>query len=701
MKKQTKLGLVLAAAAVISVSVASLVSARGWVQNGADWYYVDNNNEYVTETIQSSGNSKFYLGEDGAMQRDYFLEEYNGNAYYFGQNGAMVTNTWVAIESSRVENQDEYVPDNYWYYFQASGKAMKASSGSLKKTTIDGKKYGFNEYGQMVTGWVDNTGKVINPDDNENPFSGATYYAGGDNDGVLRAGWVTYYDGYDGDSEYADDYTNLYFYFNTSNNTKYENQTKKVNGKTYAFDADGIMLSGWDAYEHNASDLGLTDKVSYFSGEDDGHQVKKGWVYAVPMAEQDQSAHDDDEEKYMYFNASGEIVRDQFKKINGKYYAFDRAGIMKDGLVLWAPDGVTETKTGIATPFEYHYVNTIDLDWATGEELSKKGLVRYGDGTNDYFYLTADGLYRGGNVTGNLTTGTQVKIHYFGSDGARKTGQNTVEFSDDNYTFYTASSGDKGSGTFSKKYYSLGIQLRASGDIRYGIYNIASPADAMNPVAGDPLYRQTTGTGAAIDDTSYRSNLVNGMYQVLNTGGAKQKGQYTAKKDADGNYWFIERTTDVLRGIWSVNIKSNASFGTNFKTRVINLDAADKTTVDGWLTRGGTNGRHTASTSEIMGLTVGTNYMDATVNSELNNLQWNPITTANSNRVYFTLAESYQGYGYQSDINDNTNKWIPLGVFDNANKTVIYDATAKAGEKRYHAYEVTPNNDYFLNCYWN
>ena len=45
MKKQTKFGLVLAAAAVISVSVASLVSARGWVQQGADWFYVDSNND--------------------------------------------------------------------------------------------------------------------------------------------------------------------------------------------------------------------------------------------------------------------------------------------------------------------------------------------------------------------------------------------------------------------------------------------------------------------------------------------------------------------------------------------------------------------------------------------------------------------------------------------------------------------------------
>ena len=137
MKKQTKIGLVLAAAAVISVSVASLVSARGWAQQGSDWYYVDNNGDYVTETIQSSGNAKFYLGEDGAMVRDYFLEEYDDNTYYFGSNGAMVTNTWVAIDSSIVENQGDYVPDNYWYYFQASGKAMKAASGQMKKAIND------------------------------------------------------------------------------------------------------------------------------------------------------------------------------------------------------------------------------------------------------------------------------------------------------------------------------------------------------------------------------------------------------------------------------------------------------------------------------------------------------------------------------------------------------------------------------------
>jgi glucan-binding YG repeat protein len=518
MKKQTKLGLVLAAAAVISVSVASLVSARGWVQNGADWYYVDNSGEYVTESIQSSGNSKFYLGEDGTMQRDYFLEEYNNNAYYFGQNGAMVTNTWVAIESSRVENQEDYIPDNYWYYFQASGKAMKAASGSVKKTTIDGKKYAFNEYGQMLTGWIAE-GKVVG-DDEENPFAEATYYAGGDNDGVLRSGWLTYYDGYDGD-DYQSEYTNLYFYFNPSNNTKTDNRVKKINGRSYAFDQYGIMNSGWDVYDYLT---GLNDnRVSYFSGEDDGHQVKKGWVFAVPAADLDCKAYGDDEEKYMYFNSSGEILRDQYKRINGKYYVFNRSGIMETGLVLWVPEGY-DIGTG-ANADTYRFLETLDMDWQNGEDLAKKGLLRYGSDGDEYFFVNAYGQVdtstrvagtrtkKVSNFPDNTIDGSkpvQVKIHNYGSDGARKTGTNNVEFADDTYVFNTNSNGDKGSGIFAKKYYSLGIQLKASADIKYGIYNNASPSTTLQDAFGEPLtaqaYKDATNNNK-VNDGPYRNAL--------------------------------------------------------------------------------------------------------------------------------------------------------------------------------------------------
>jgi glucan-binding YG repeat protein len=48
-----------------------------------------------------------------------------------------------------VENQTDYVPDAYWYYFGSNGKALKGKS-NLKPKTIDGKKYIFNENGQCV-----------------------------------------------------------------------------------------------------------------------------------------------------------------------------------------------------------------------------------------------------------------------------------------------------------------------------------------------------------------------------------------------------------------------------------------------------------------------------------------------------------------------------------------------------------------------
>ena len=685
MKKQTKLGLVLAAAAVISVSVASLVSARGWVQNGADWYYVDNNNEYVTDTIQSSGNSKFYLGEDGAMMRDYFLEEYgdSNNAYYFGQNGAMVTNTWVAIESSRVENQEDYVPDNYWYYFQASGKAMKAGSGSIKKTTIDGKKYAFNEHGQMLTGWVDASGKTINADDETNPFATALYYAGGDNDGVLRSGWVTYYDGYDGDGTEAEsEYTNLYFYFNTSNNKMYGKdsegnahaETKKINGKTYAFTGEGVMLSGWDAWERGVA----TGDAKYFSGEDDGHQVKKGWVYAVPAYEIDSKKYYDDEEQYMYFSASGDIVKDQFKKINGKFYAFARTGVMKTGVILWCQDGTTAA----AGAQSYKYVDKLDLDYAEGADVAKKGILTTGD--NEAIYVDYEGKVIGNNGNTKASNGDKIKLHLYGSDGARKTGANSVEFADDTYVLQTSGNlGDKGSGYFGKKYYSLGIQLKASADLRYGIYTMASPTEANRTSVGGKLHPQAAN---ADDLTTWYSELNVGNYQVLTTGGSKVKANANGKKDADGNYWLIGQG-DALKGIWSQNVSSSKKFNTTWKTRKIQWPVGVAVTAT----------KSTAQLASDFNLAV-----DG-ANPGLATTVWNTHHNADENSVYFTPATAITVYSFQSDYRDGSNKWIPAGVLDNSGKTITFNSTLNTSgswDGPEHAYDIIPNNDYFLNCYW-
>ena len=519
MKKQTKLAVMLASVALLVVSAASIVSARGWVQQGGNWYYQTNDGEFVTEDIQASGNSKFYLGEDGTMQTDYFLEDFGDsstNTYYFGSNGAMVTNTWVAIDPSIVNNTGDVVPSAYWYYFGATGKAVKANgSNTLKRTTIDGKKYAFNEYGQMLTGWINNSGEVINPDDDD-PYSDAMYYGGDENDGVLHSGWLVYLDG--STIDIHEDKNVLYFYFNPSNNKKTfgnsadDPETKRIDNRMYAFDENGVMLSGWDAYS--------SDSRVYYSAEDDGHQVKKGWVYAVPDKAINESNYDDDEEKYMYFLSGGGMVYDKTYKVNGKKYAFSDNGIMQKGIVFYKNDG--------------SFYGTVDLDETKGEDVSKLGIFYFKKNDKGNRPEGADAT--NGMKQFNETDFKAMTVEYFGSDGARRTGANNVEFADDTYTFSTGNNGAH-HGINKKKYYSLGILLKASSDIRYGIY--ATDSEAL-----------TTFTWP---DTGWENLARN--WSVVNTTGGEVKGSKTAKKDADGNYWMINPTNYTLKGIYDVEVK--------------------------------------------------------------------------------------------------------------------------------------------------
>ena len=741
MTKQMKFGLVMLATAVLSV--ASLVNARGWVQNGSEWYYTDNSGDVVTETIQPSGNSKFYLGETGAMMRDFFLEDYNGSTYYFGSNGAMVTNTWVAIDSSMVENTTDYMPDAYWYYFQGNGKALKGKS-TLKPSRIDGKKYIFNENGQMCTGWVKEDSGTVNTDDETNPFSEALYYCGGDNDGVVREGWVSYYDGYDTDEDnYLANLTTLYFYFGNNGKKIFAGandqgaKTKNINGRTYAFDEEGIMFSGWDAYE-NSERWRSTDpaKVVYFSGEDDGHMVKKGWVYAVPGDMIDSKAHDEDEEKYMYFANNGYMYKDVIKKINGKYYMFDANGIMKTGLVVWSVEGR-------GTDPAIHYVKKVDLDVAEGAEVTKKGMLRHGDAATDYVKVTWEGK--------DYSQGDTLKLHYFGSDGARRTGANVIEFSDNNFTFVSKNSGNYDSGVTKKKYYSLGFLCAADSDLKYGLF--AETDDPEDPATGSagsapiPLNRQeesTTSTFISGESVSAFSEVCNTVangaaqyrgYTVLGTSGSKVKGSKTAKKDADGNYWLIDPDTGYLMGIYTVPVKNGTGtvkFKSIFDIQTIGFDIDNSgkpiksDSMNSNTSRGGfSNYMNITDLRQFALRQMGQTFEDAECQDiaykavagvqqfsdadfTITKYSWSSVSSIaiaqRPNYAYLTITGN--GYWFQSDYDGNSNKWLPVGIKDQAGATAhVFDYCPLywSGSDRFlssQTYSVCPDDTYFLNCYW-
>ena len=734
MTKQMKFGLVMLATAVLSV--ASLVNARGWVQNGADWFYTDSSNEIVTETIQASGNSKFYLGEDGAMQRDFFLEDYNDATYYFGSNGAMVTNTWVAIDSSMVEDPDDYIPDAYWFYFGGNGKAVKGKD-TLKPTTIDGRKYIFNAKGHMCTGWVKTESGTVDPEAETNPFSDALYYCGGDNDGVVRIGWVSYYDGYDtDDDDYRGELNTLYFYFgNNGKKTAAVDETtvktKKINGRTYAFNYEGIMMSGWDAYENQESKW---DKPRYFSGEDDGHMVQKGWVYAVPGVSIDSKAYDEDEEKYMYFQNNGNIYKNAIKKINGKYYVFDANGIMKTGLIAWNVEG---DQQGV------FYAGKIDLDEATGEELMKRGVLSYSD-TNKH-EISWTGIYDNGN--------NHVKLHYFGSDGARRIGANVIEFSDNNYTFVSKNSGHYDSGVIKKKYYSSGILCQADPDLKFGLFAIGNGDTAPLTSMG-----YQANSNAVVDDNTKFGEACNAIvsglsvtsgYEVLGTSGSKVKGAKNAKKDADGNYWLIDSASGFLVGIYTVPVRYNDNSIT-FKTLfdMYTFPNGYWPTVNGRLQRSASGNAAIAwlkgnASTPLAGLEAvesisGETFKDAEmitysyydsnsgntvdpqgifanhgqfVDNKFTVISVNVASVSGYANYVGRLTMKLRGYWYQSDYNGNSNKWLPVGIKDQAGNTAhVYDycpmtnsSNTEGGVRSLtsQSYSVCPDDTYFLNCFWN
>ena len=57
MRKQTKLVAVLSAAALLAIgaSMTSFAATRGWVQEGEDWVYLDNDGERVFNQWKRSG----------------------------------------------------------------------------------------------------------------------------------------------------------------------------------------------------------------------------------------------------------------------------------------------------------------------------------------------------------------------------------------------------------------------------------------------------------------------------------------------------------------------------------------------------------------------------------------------------------------------------------------------------------------------
>ena len=412
MKKKNIGCAVLAASALLALGSAFTASASEWTIEDGEWAYRDNSGEYVKDTWQTDGNNTFYLGNDGYMVRSSLIEV-NDNYYYVNSSGAMVKNEWRQLENA--DWQSESPEDTNWYYFDDKGRALR-SDGSAKVQTIGGKKYIFDEYGRMLTGWITESAEFSTDED---AWIEALYYADAEEgDGsILTNAWLNI-SVHDEDNE--DDTEPAYWFYFSAGGKKTTDQQKTINSKKYLFDENGAAQSGWIQNDETGS-------WQYYGSEDDC-SLKTGWFETVPDEDLHAEANSDETSYWYYATSSNAIATSQIKTINSKTYAFNEYGEMLTGLYKLKVENKTIT--------EYAEIDTED-DLPQGED----------DGWGVYLFH---------ETNGDMRTGTQ-----------------TVELDGENYTYYFDTAGsDKGhgiNGIEGNYIYDNGKRLKAESGTKYQV----------------------------------------------------------------------------------------------------------------------------------------------------------------------------------------------------------------------------------------
>lgn len=413
MKKKNMYCAVLTASAVMALGLAFTSFAAGWEQKDSEWVYVQNNGDCLKSEWKLDGDKYYYLGSDGYMVRNTLLED-NDNYYYLNSAGVMTTNDWKFIQNPEWQG-DSLAGEGSWYYFGNNGKAIRSDGNKAKVYSVGNKKFVFDHYGRMMTGWVTEAGEYV---EDEADWANGMYYADGSGDGsIVTNAWV--YTSVPDDSNEDDTEPTYHFYFG-SNGKKNVSGDKTVGNKKYHFDERGVAVSGW-----RHEDAGWK-----YYGDSEDPSLHTGWFQAIPASDLDSSGHDDGSTYWYYAGSSGLIAMSEFKSLDGKIYALDNKGELVTGLKK-----------------------------VTMEDGSSKKIASVDD--IDYLADVED------------ITDSNTFVFLFGSDGAVKTGTQSVSLDGTNYTFEFRSGGTpKGAGAngaINNYFYKNGRRLCAESGSKYSV----------------------------------------------------------------------------------------------------------------------------------------------------------------------------------------------------------------------------------------
>ena len=250
------------------------------------WYYFQANGKAYKNTHSSGNifkkviNGKTYaFDEDGKMQYGWVKKEdgvtnYDDNAYqecdyYFGdENDGAMSIGWREIALTDVADADTEQPgDSYWdsdqvrwFYFKSSGVKQTASTNK----TINGRKYGFDEWGRMIADWHaatanDADNQLSRRGTNNDATARATskyakefmYFSSPEDGARFTKGWFKVVPGYYLNYKDYDDR----WYYATGDGKIAAGEIKAIKGKKYAFDLKGGMISGLALLRTSGNDI--------------------------------------------------------------------------------------------------------------------------------------------------------------------------------------------------------------------------------------------------------------------------------------------------------------------------------------------------------------------------------------------------------------------------------------------------------------
>ena len=271
-------------------------------EDGDHWYYFDSKGKKVTDDDKKINGKTYYFNEDGEML-DGWHEE-NGDVYYLGgeDEGWRAENQWLWLEKpgdADEDNDDEQIlncadeddcDDEGWYWFGSNGKMYKDTG----KKKVNGRYYMFNEHGQMLYEWINNTPTKVTGtpsnaelDGNATPGSASIsdmYYYNIVEEGWRGDGWYEI----DGSEDVGTDSDTDWYFFDDG-----EAKHADANAKDYATD------------------------------DEDGP------VYVAKIKVDSAKG-----KKYFAFNENGQMQTGlQYIADDGGFYYFDENGYMQDGKV--------------------------------------------------------------------------------------------------------------------------------------------------------------------------------------------------------------------------------------------------------------------------------------------------------------------------------------------------------------------------------